>query len=238
MWRDKDNMKNVNEILPELGVYLKAIEPICKFFPVCCQESSVILYIWLKKCGIDCEIVGGDIEDPAIGGDSVHFWIETENLIIDGTSVQFLLSSYENLPKKYSEIEDSIYQVSFLLNKGNGLYKNRVRAYIDNWLKNFIAYLIDGTSNTFDKFIVEIKEYFDLYGNKVAESNQLMMFSTLCVNNIFYYNRTLKEFINRCIRYKCNFCVDFIDMDWVIKELELLERTKIGGGLREEDYHK
>lgn len=193
-------MDEIKEIMPELSSYLKKLSGICKDFPVCCQDSSIILYAWLKKNGIDCEIIAGDYEDPVIKCDSIHFWVETKNLIVDGTSVQFLLPDYDRT-RQYFEIENLIQQTNFFFEKTNKLYKHKVKAYISDDLRSFMEYVIDNTSSNFDDFINEIKEYFYDYKNEIITANSYMMFSSLCKNNMQYYGLSMKQFFEKCFDY-------------------------------------
>lgn len=193
-------MDKTKEALPELRCYLKKIEPICKDFPVCCQESSLILYMWLKKNGIDCKIIGGDREDPVLGYDSFHFWVETEELIVDGTAVQFLLPDYSGC-REYQEIQELIPKTSFVFKKEDTRYKNKIDAYIDESLDKFLESIINKTSNTFDEFMDEVRDMFMLNKYKIAEANKVTMYSSLCKNNMMYYGLNFEQFLNKCYEY-------------------------------------
>lgn len=207
----------MREKLPELNTFLKGIETICsKEFPICCQDSSIILSIWLQKKGINCKIIAGDFEDPVIGTDSIHFWIETVDMIIDGTAVQFLLPDYDK-PRKYSEIEGLIPQTDFFFERKKKQYKNKVEAYICDWLQDFMRYAIDNTNDTFNEFIGEMKVYFDEYNENLTKAKKFMMFSSLCKNNMLYYKKNLKQFLDDCLKYGISDADKFINEKYIFQ---------------------
>lgn len=206
-------MKNT---LPELKTFLKGIEPISsKEFPICCQDSSIILFVWLQKKGINCKIIAGDYEDPVIGENSFHFWIETETMIIDGTAIQFLLPDYR--PRKFSEIEELIPQTDFFFKKTKKQYKNKVNAYICNWLQAFIEYTINNTSNVFNEFINEMRVYFDENNEKLTSAKKFMMISSVCKNNMLYYNLNLYQFLTKCYNHGIFDAAEFINEKYIFQ---------------------
>ncbi len=190
-------MKKVEEILPELRLYLKKIEPICKDFPICCQESSIILYIWLIKNGIECTITAGDYNDPVIEDCSIHFWVETDKYIIDGTAVQFKLENYSR-PRSFDEIENLIPETLFCFSKTDECYMHKIKAYINKELQELIVYIKDNSSYNFDKFMDEIKSYFIEYNQIIMTANKFMMFSSLYKNNKLFYGLNKKQFLEKC----------------------------------------
>lgn len=211
--------EKMKDKLPELKTFLKGIEPISsKDFPVCCQDSSIILFVWLQKKGVNCKIMAGDYEDPVISGNSFHFWIETETMIIDGTAVQFLLSDYDR-PRKFSEIEELIPQTDFFFKKTKKQYKNKVNAYICDWLQAFTEYMIDNTSDVFDEFINQMRVYFDENNEELTRAKKFMMISSLCKNNMLYYDLNLEQFLDKCYNYKTGIidAAEFINKEYVFQ---------------------
>ena len=134
--------------LPETKNYLRLLEYFAKRlggdnFPCACQESSFLLYTWLQSKGIECEIKAGYYEDPVLKHDSLHFWVETKENIIDGSAVQFEMPDY-NKSYTYSEIAELVEldKCSMVYEKDDKRYKNGVIAYIPDRLGAFAQFLI------------------------------------------------------------------------------------------------
>ena len=188
--------------LPPTEYFLKAMEAlkeknICKGYPCICQESSLMLYIWLKSQNIECNIIFGDYKDPVINYNSPHFWIEAENMIIDGSAIQFELPNYDR-PYDYYELKNitNISNCSMTYSSNDKNYINKVPAYIHNRMKFFINDMIIREYDSFNDFIDYIKKKIYM---EIEEDFKFSMFSSLCKNNMEYYNLSYNQFVEKCV---------------------------------------
>ncbi len=192
-------MSKITRVLPLLNDYLKILDSFeFNEYPCLCQDSSIILYAWLKKHGIDCQIIAGYHIDPIKKHDTIHFWIETKDTIVDGTAVQFLLDSYEGT-KCYKDIEHLIAKTSFYFKDTDRSYNSKVVAYIHKKLQIIIEKFICNTRNSFQDYMLDVKQIYDEKYRYIVEFNQYMMFSSLYKIDSTYYNLSYHEFINKCI---------------------------------------
>ena len=88
-------------MLPTTEEYLCVLEHLSQEmaageFPGICQISSLFLFAYLRKQGIEGRIICGDYEEK--GELSPHFWVETEKEIVDGTTVQFKMGTIDKCP--------------------------------------------------------------------------------------------------------------------------------------------
>ncbi len=194
-------MRKEMTVLPELDEYLKNLDSLeFRDYPCVCQDSSIILYSWLKKCKIECKIVAGYHSDPIIGHETAHFWVETKDGIVDGTAVQFQLAEYRR-NRHYKDIEDLVAKTSFCFESSNCLYQNKVDAYIPEGLQEIITGLINDTSNNFEGYMENVKQLYKEKSWEIQEYNQYMMFSSLYKIDKKYNNLSYDEFVRKCGRY-------------------------------------
>jgi hypothetical protein len=201
-------MKNdIKKVLPELKAYLKSISFFADF-PVCCQESSLILYMWLKKKGFNCKLIVGYHEDKVEKHPTFHCWVETEDIIVDGTAVQFLLENYD---KTYTvdKIVSLSEETNFVFKKNNICYTDKVEAYISEKLDYFINDIIYKTNDSFEIFINEIKLAFEQNNNFLKIEKANMLYSSLCKIDMLYYNLTKEEFLSKFVQSEIVECYTY-----------------------------
>lgn len=195
-------MNRIESILPNMSKYLEMLEPISKqTFPCACQESSLILYAWLIKNRIECSLVVGYYADPVVQRNTFHCWVETDDCIVDGVTVQFLLSDYDRA-RSYEEIRKYSNKTKFCYERGNGNYqKEKVYAYVDKRLLNT---LINDTGDTFIEFMYDVQKIFILNASFIKECLGKMMYSGLYKIDATYYGFGIKEFLEKFdIRERC-----------------------------------
>lgn len=117
-------------MLPATEEYLCVLEHLSQEmaageFPGICQISSLFLFAYLRKQGIEGRIICGDYEEK--GELSPHFWVETEKEIVDGTTVQFKMGTIDKCPAFSSEKKsffgdntNEVFQYGQALCKQNG----------------------------------------------------------------------------------------------------------------------
>lgn len=189
-------------VLPNINQYLKHLEVISnctsKCFPCSCQESSIFLYLWLKKNEVNCEIILGDYKDPVIKDDSMHYWLENNEFIIDGSAIQFSLDKYRNMTYEELNMVVDIQNCNLLFDKQNNNYHNRVNAYIPKRLEKFIKKCVNDMSYNFDDAVdIFLNNLYD----KINYDFKVMTLSSLYKNNQIYYNLDYDQFVKKCINY-------------------------------------
>lgn len=191
--------------LPDTRDYLRELEGFCRVFynggfPCVCQESSLILWMWLKNNGIDCEIIAGDHYDPVIEFNSIHFWIETSRLIIDGTAIQFELPNYDRgyfFEELSTMFKLNKYQMVY--KKTNKKYLNKVPAYISPKLNSVMEFVLTRKYDAIGELVESFVEKILITGLNLGLELKYTMFSSLYKNNQQYYDiNNLDEFLDKC----------------------------------------
>ncbi|MDR2021925.1 MAG: hypothetical protein LBQ71_01435 [Hungatella sp.] len=202
--------------LPDSSTHLKLIEKISQIllnwgYPCSCQESSIILACWLQKNNISCSIIAGDYEDPVIGMDSIHFWVETEDLIIDGSAVQFLLPDYKR-QYTYLELTENydLSKCKMIYEKNDKRYKHKVDSYIPNIIFGVIQLCVQEAPNEYLLFMDYVINVIFAYKDSIIEELKYMMFSSLCKNNRIYYGRDYDGFIEKCKSANAEYGIKYI----------------------------
>lgn len=165
-------------------------------YPCSCQESSMLLYMWLKSSGIDSKIVFGDYNDPVINKLSPHFWVETKDLIIDGTTVQFLLPNYEKgYPFTYLKQSCNLGKCKMIYKRNNKKYSNKVAAYVPD---DMIQYIESVSINSYSTISTMIHYAKELIYPKLKEDMKYSFFTSLYLNNKKYYGLDEIGFMKKC----------------------------------------
>ena len=186
--------RKLDAVLPHLGLFLEEIETISNEFPVCCVESSIILHAWLKRNGIESVIKAGFYPDPVLCAETIHFWVAVEGYIIDGTAIQFRLSSYSGLPKTCAQLRTQIGKTAFVFAENCKNYKKCVNAYMAPELNAVIDELADCVGEEFHEFMEHAREVWEKRARCVEET-QYMLYSTTYKLERTFYNATLGQVI-------------------------------------------
>lgn len=206
-------MSRITRVLPTLSDYLQMLESYnLKDYPCLCLDSSIILYSWLIKKAVNCKIIAGYHTDSVKGHDTIHFWVETKDIIIDGTAIQFLLSDY-NMPIHYKDIEHIVNKADFLLNNKDDNYNCKVNAFINEHLQKVINQMVSSTRDRFADFMEDVQVIYCKNNTTITESKEYMMFSSLYKIDAEYYGMSLHDFKMKCLEKgmgnKLNYIVQY-----------------------------
>ena len=191
----------LDNILPSLNTFLQELEPLAMVFPVCCDDSSIFLHAWLRKNGLPSKIMVGYYPDPVKKKGEIvstpHFWILTDDCILDGTAVQFSLDSYDKCPLSCSQIRGLISKTNFAYAVNSKKYRECVEAYMPPELELIIEILAQSPANNFSAFMKDVKTF--LQANEAAYSDAKKYFSYTSLyklDHVYYNTSYLDNIIN------------------------------------------
>lgn len=184
----------LDNILPSLNVFLHELEPLTKVFPVCCDDSSIILHAWLTKNGLPSKIMTGYYPDPVKKKGEIvstpHFWVLTDDCILDGTAVQFSLDSYDKCPLNCSQISGLICKTKFAYDVNSKKYRECVEAYMPPELELIIEILVRSTADNFHDFMEDARAFLQANGVAYSDAKKYFSYTSLYKLDHTYYKTT------------------------------------------------
>jgi len=182
----------LDDILPSLNVFLQELEPLAKDFPVCCDDSSIVLHAWLRKNGLPSKIMAGYYPDPVKKKGEIvstpHFWVMVDDCILDGTAVQFSLDSYDECPLSCSQIRGLIGKTKFAYAVNSKKYRECVNAYMPPELELIIEILARSSADNFSCFMKDVKAFLQANEAAYSDAKKYFSYTSLYKLDHTYYN--------------------------------------------------
>lgn len=198
-------------MLPTTEEYLCVLEHLSQEmaageFPGICQISSLFLFAYLRKQGIEGRIICGDYEEK--GELSPHFWVETEKEIVDGTTVQFKMGTIDKCPLFLLKRKVSLETIPMRYSNTDRHYVNKMEAYIPSKMSDFL----EKNSEYMERDLKSSAEFFIASQYREIQHDLLRMaWSSLYKKNKIYLGWTLNDFLNRSLEYQKRHGINPID---------------------------